>query len=125
MAPLTEDYRVLIQILRTEKEFNSLQMIRPNEFPNRGWNKRTLNRLIQKNDETGTSSRKTRESVRTASTPANIARVSQLGLMCSQDNDPGTSKSGDTCSNLCVDRRSVTLNMSKRSLLTVGQSAVH
>src|ERR1700733_14440466 len=32
--------------------------------------------------------------------------------------------SGDTCSNLCVDRRSVTLNMSKRSLLTVGQLSV-
>jgi len=122
MAPLTEDYRVLIRILRTEKEFNSLQMIRPNEFPNRGWNKRTLNRLIQKNDETGTSSRKTRESVRTASTPANIARVSQLGLMCSQDDDPGTSKS--IGSNSGIDRRSVTLNISKRSLLTVGQISV-
>ena len=45
-------------------------------------------------------------------------------LICSQDDDPGTSKSGDTCSNLCIDRRSVTLNMSKRSLLTAGQISV-
>ena len=42
-----------------------------NEFPNRGWNKRRLNRLIRKIDETGTSSHKTRESVRTARTHAN------------------------------------------------------
>src|ERR1700733_15228801 len=102
MAPLTEDSRVLIQILRSEKEFNSFQMIRPNEVPNRGWNKRTLNRLIRKIDETGTSSRKTRESVRTASTPANIARVSEL--ICSQDDDPGTSKS---IGYSCIDRNSV------------------
>src|SRR3984885_14000671 len=81
-----------------------------------------LNRLIQKNDETGTSSRKTRESVRMASTPTNIARVFQLGLMCSQDDDPGTSKS--IGSNSGIDRRSVTLNISKRSLLTVGQISV-
>src|ERR1700733_6854767 len=86
----------------------------------RRWKKRTLNRLIRKIDETGTSSRKTRESVRTVRAPANITRVSEL--ICSQDDDPVTSKSGDTCSNLCVDRRSVTLDISKRSLLTV---AVH
>jgi len=68
MAPLTDDDRVLIRILRTEKGFNSFQMIK--EFPNRGWNKNTLNRLIRKIDETGTSSRKPRESVRTVRTPA-------------------------------------------------------
>ena len=84
MAPLTKDDRVLIQILRTDKGFNSFQMI--NEFPNRWWNKRTLNRLIRKIDETGTSSRKTREPVRTARTLANIAHVSEL--IFSQDDDP-------------------------------------
>src|ERR1700733_11416004 len=120
MAPLTEDDRVLIHILRTDKGFNSFKMI--NEFPNRGYKKRTLNRLNREIDETGTSSGKTRESVRTAHAPANITRVSEL--ICSQDDDPGTSKSGDTCSNLCIDRRSVTLNMSKRSLLTAGQISV-
>ena len=51
-----------------------------------------MNRLIQKIDETGTSSRTTRESVQTARTLANIAHVSEL--ICSQDDDPGTSKSG-------------------------------
>src|SRR3954462_8641458 len=89
MAPLTDDDRVLIRILRRDKGFNSLKMIK--EFLNRGWNRSTLNRLIQKMDATGTSSRKTPERIRTARTPANIARVSEL--ICSQDDDPGTSKS--------------------------------
>jgi len=89
MAPLTDDDRVLIRILRTDKGFNSFQMIK--EFPNRGWNRNKLNRLIRKIDETGTSRRKPRESVRTARTTANIVRVSEL--ICSQDDDPGTSKS--------------------------------
>src|ERR1700733_10895091 len=120
MTPLTEDDRFLIQILRTDEGFKSFQIF--NEFLDRRWKKRTLNRLIQKIDETGTSSCKTRESVRTARAHPNITRVSEL--ICSQDDDLGTSKSGDTCSNLCVDRRSVTLNMSKRSLLTVGQRSV-
>ena len=46
MAPLTDDDRILIQILRTDKGFNAFQMIK--EFPNRGWNKSVLNRLIRK-----------------------------------------------------------------------------
>src|ERR1700733_9151875 len=84
--------------------------------------KRTLNRLNREIDETGTSSGKTRESVRTARAPANITRVSEL--ICSQGDDPGTRKSGGSCSHLCIDRRSVTCNMSKRSLLTAGQISV-
>ena len=76
MAPLTDDDRVLIRILRTDKGFNLFQMIK--EFPNRGWNKNTLNHLIRKFYETGTSSLKPRESVRTARTSANIARVSEV-----------------------------------------------
>ena len=61
------------------------------EFPNRGWTKSTLNRLIQKIDATGTSSRKPYERILTARTPSNIARVSEL--ICSQDDDPGPKKS--------------------------------
>ena len=76
MAPLTDADRVLIQILRTDKVFNAFQMNK--EFPNRGWNKNTLNRLIRKIDETGTSRRKPRESVRTPRTPTNIVRESKL-----------------------------------------------
>ena len=48
------------------------------EFPNRGLNKNTLNRVIRKTDEKGTSSRKPHESVRTACTSAYIAHVSEL-----------------------------------------------
>src|SRR6218665_221189 len=49
----------------------------------------TLNRLI-KNDETGSSNRKPPERIRTARTPANIARVSEL--ISSQDDDLGIRK---------------------------------
>jgi len=42
-------------------------------------------------DWTGTSTRKPPERIRTARTPASIARVSEL--ICSQDDDPNTSKS--------------------------------
>ena len=90
MAPLSDDDRVLIRILRNDKGFNSFQMIK--EFPNRGWTKSTLNRLIQKIDATGTSSRKPHERIHTARTFANIARVPEF--ICSHDDDPGsTSKS--------------------------------
>jgi len=45
MAPLTDDDRVLIRILRRDKGFNSFQMIK--EFPNRKLDGSTLNRLIK------------------------------------------------------------------------------
>jgi len=89
MAPLTDDDRVLIRILPRDKGFNSFQMIK--DFPNRGLNRSTLNCLIKKIDATGTSNSKPYERIRTARTPANIARVSEL--ICNQDNDPSTSKS--------------------------------
>jgi AraC-like DNA-binding protein len=89
MAPLTDDDRVLIRILRTDKGWNSYQMIK--EFPNRGWNRNTLNRIICQIDNTGTWTRKRYERQCTARTPANIARVAEL--ICSQEDDPGTSKS--------------------------------
>src|SRR6218665_1005083 len=44
MAPLTEDDRTLIRILRIEKHLNAYQMI--NEFPARNWSRNNLNRLI-------------------------------------------------------------------------------
>ena len=76
MAPLTDDDQVLIRTMRTDKRFDAFKMIK--EFPNRGSNKNALNRLIWKIDKAGTSRRKPRESVRTARTPADIARVSLL-----------------------------------------------
>lgn len=89
MAPLSDDDRVLIRLLRTDKGWNSYQMIK--EFPRRGWTRRTLDRLIKQIDTTGISSSKKRVRKRPVRTPANIARVSEL--ICSQDDSPGTSKS--------------------------------
>ena len=56
MAPLTEDDRTLIRILRIEKHLNAYQMM--NEFPARNWNKINLNRLIRQIDASASSKRK-------------------------------------------------------------------
>src|SRR6218665_3087655 len=80
MAPLTDDDRVLIRILRRYKGFNSFHMIK--EFPNRGW---------KKIDATGNSNLLPHERIRTARTPANIALVFEL--ICRQNDNPGTTKS--------------------------------
>ena len=87
MAPLTEEDRILIRILRAEKRYNAHQMMI--EFPSRKWNKYALHRLIKQTDATGTSNSDCGRK-RSARTAANIAQVQEL--ICSQDNNPGTSK---------------------------------
>ena len=90
MAPLTDDDRTLIRILKTEKHFNAYQMM--TEFPTRNWNKDNLNRLIRQIDESGSSKRKPASGrPRSARNADNIARVADL--ICSQEDNPGTSKS--------------------------------
>jgi len=82
MTPLTDEDRVLIRILRTEKRFNAYQMM--TEFPSWKWKKRTLNDLIKKIDATGSSTRRASGDRRcSARTAENIARVGEL--ICSQD----------------------------------------
>jgi len=49
--------------------------------------------LLEKIDATGSSNRKPPERIRTARTPANIARMSDLHVICCQDDDSDTSKS--------------------------------
>ena len=89
MAPLTEDDRTLIRILRIEKHLNAYQMT--NEFPARNWSKNNLNRLIRQIDASASSKRKpVTGSPRSARTADNIARVAEL--ICSQEDNPGTSK---------------------------------
>ena len=56
MAPLTEDDRTLIRILRIEKNLNAYQMM--NEFPARNWSKNKLNQLIRQIDASASSKRK-------------------------------------------------------------------
>src|SRR6478609_4322222 len=89
MAPLTEEDRILIRILRAEKGYNVHQMMI--EFPSRKWNKYALHRLIKQIDATGTSKSRKCGRKRSARTAANIAQVQELIL--NQDNNPGTSKS--------------------------------
>src|SRR5678815_2862380 len=89
MAPLTEEDRILIRILRAEKGYNARQLMI--EFPSRKWNKYALHRLIKRIDATGTSNSRNCGRKRSARTADNIAQVQEL--ICSQDNNPGTSKS--------------------------------
>lgn len=95
MAPLSEDDRTLIRILRIEKHLNAYQMM--NEFPARNWSKNNLNRLIRQIDASASSKRKpVTGCLRSARRPTanNIACVAEL--VCSQEDNPGTSKSHRT-----------------------------
>jgi Rad3-related DNA helicase len=84
------DDKSLIRALRVEKGWGALRMMK--EFPSRQWKQRTLNDLLKKIDATGNTERKLgsgrRRSTRTAD---NIAAVNEL--ICSQEDQPGTSKS--------------------------------
>jgi len=75
MAPLKNDFIILIRILRAEKGYNAHQVII--EFPFRKWNKYALYPLIKQVDYTGTSNiRNCSGRKRSARTAANIAQGS-------------------------------------------------
>ena len=86
-----DEDRILIRILRTEKRFNAHQVMK--KFPSRKWNKHALYRLIKQIDATGMSNSCKAECgrKRSAHTLANIECVEEL--ICSQNSNPGTSKS--------------------------------
>lgn len=90
MAPLTADDRCLIKCLRLEKGWNALRMMR--EFPLRKWKKSTLYDLIAKIDKTGSADRASVSGrPRATRVQENITIVEKL--VCSQEGQPGTSKS--------------------------------
>jgi len=51
MAPLTNDDKILIKILRLENGYTAIQMIR--EFAARNWSRSTLCDLVKRIDMTG------------------------------------------------------------------------
>jgi len=62
------------------------------EFPSRQWKRSTLNDLIKRIDETGSADKKRGTGRhRSVRTPDNIAVVYEL--ICSQEGQPGSSKS--------------------------------
>ena len=89
-APLTAEDRLLIKTLRIEKGWTVDRMIA--EFPARQWKRGTLYDLVRRIDSSGSAERLRgsgrRRSVRTDS---NIRLVDEL--ICSQEGQPGTSKS--------------------------------
>jgi len=56
MAPLTNDDKILIKILRLEKGWSAVQVLR--DFSARNWNRSTLWYLIKRIDTTGNIDRK-------------------------------------------------------------------
>ena len=80
-APLTNDDKILINILHLGKDYRAVQMMR--KFPAKNWSRSMLCDLIKRIDMTGNIDRKKgsgrRRSVRTA---ANIQLVSDLICSC-------------------------------------------
>jgi transposase len=78
-------------------------------YPNKKWSLTTVKRLCQKVDETGSAVERKRGSGRpkSARTRENVARIEEL--ICSQEDQPGTSKSVRQISReVGISRRSVT-----------------
>jgi len=113
MPVLTSEDKALIKVLRVEKGWTVDRMMC--EFPARQWNRQTLYDLVRKNDQTGTTDRLTgsgqRHSVRTA---ANIRNIKDL--ICSQEGQPGTSKSPREISRETGTSRSSVQRIAKRDL---------
>jgi hypothetical protein len=83
----TQEDRILIKVLRLEKGYNVLRFKK--EFPNKHWCRRSLYRLIDQIDATGSAGRrKNHGRPRTARTVENVSTVEELVL--SQENAPGT-----------------------------------
>jgi len=90
MHHLTADDKALILALRVQKRWNIDELIL--EFPNKQWKRQTLYYLVRKIYQTGSAARLSGSGRRrTARTAANIEIVDNM--ICSQDDNPGTSKS--------------------------------
>jgi len=113
MPVLTSENKAIIKVLRVEKNWNVDRMMR--EFPARQWKRQTLYDLVRKIDQTGSTDRLTGSgrprSVRTATNIRNIE-----DLICSQEGQPGTSKSPREISRETGISRSSVQRIAKRDL---------
>jgi hypothetical protein len=83
----TKEGSIFIEQLHRYKGFGAKKLIK--EFPEKGWNVRSVNRLLKKLKETGTTRRRAGSGrPRTVSTEANIEAVGELVL--SQEDAPRT-----------------------------------
>jgi hypothetical protein len=90
MTKITADDRILIKNLRIEKQWGAMRM--KTEFPNKNWSTASVNRLIKKVDNDGTTERRQGSGrPKSARTRQNIERVKEL--ICSQEDDPHNHKS--------------------------------
>jgi len=90
MTKITADDRILIKILRIEKQWGAMRM--KSEFPNKNWSTASVNRLIKKVDNDGTTERRQGSGrPKSVRTQQNIDLVKEL--ICSQEDVPHSHKS--------------------------------
>ena len=83
----TKEDKILIKVLRKEECYGAKMFVK--EFPNKGWSLQSLNKLLQKIDQTGTVDRKSGSGKRrTTRTTGHVNAVEEL--VQSQENAPGT-----------------------------------
>src|SRR5215469_18184982 len=85
MAVTSED-KILIKQLRKEKNYSARKFL--SEFPNKGWSRTTLDRMIKKIDQTGTTDRKS-GSGQKRSVRSDDAIKAMEDLVLSQHDKPG------------------------------------
>lgn len=113
MPPISRDDKILVRELRVNKGYNAAALMR--DFPNKGWNKRTLNRWISLIDRERSIDRKPGSGrPRTVRVEMNASAVEELIL--SQEQAPGTHKSCRQISSITGISRTSVHRIIKRDL---------
>ena len=90
MPPISRDDKILVRELRVNKGYNAAALMR--DFPNKGWNKRTLNRWISLIERERSIDRKPgSDRPRTVRVDMNASAVEELIL--NQEQVPSTHNS--------------------------------
>lgn len=113
MAKLSSEDKLRIQTLR-EQGFSAKKI--KNAYPEKNWSLSTLNKICKRVDETGSALVRKPGSgrPRSARTAANVGQVTEL--ICSQEGQPGTSKSSrEIATELGISHMSV-MNIAKKDL---------
>jgi len=121
----SEKEKILMKSLHLSKEYNASRLLA--EFPDKGWTKRSINRLFQKLRETGTVHRRVGSGrPRSARTEENIDLVDDL--IVSQEDKPQTQRvwrKKDVISSTCCSKPALfrmSLSVCRLELAEVGRA---
>jgi len=90
MGRITPEDRILIKELRQQKRWGAKRLVQ--EFPQKSWSVASVNRLLKRISDTGTTERKKGTGrVKSVRIPTNIKLVTDL--ICSQENQPHSHQS--------------------------------